>query len=457
MINTKLNFIIKYSKSKVLLTLFLSTVSILFSQEKDSNFYLDSNYKFAKIKFELVNNLIIVPVLVNDTELEFILDSGVATNVIFNLRSTDTLSVAGMRKIALRGLGSDGPIEALYSTSNSFRIGTISGENQEVFIISDRTYDVSSKLGTNVHGVLGYDFFKNLIVEIDYIKQYLKIYRPDEYPRRRLKRHKTFPLVFFKEKPYIDGLVKVKNDDLEMPVHLLVDTGGGDNLWVFQDENLEIPEKNFGLIMGEGLSGTIYGKKARIKGFSLGEYNFKDLNISFPDQESIGFAKDYKQRNGSIGGGVLSRFHVVIDYPNEQLFLKKNSNFRKPFTYNLTGMEIVHDGQIVVEQVKADFGLYDGGKYSKSSSRTVLSFDDFITYAFKPKYKVYQVYENSLAYKAGIRSGDQLVRVNGDDAYEFSLEQLNGIFSKDNHYVKLVMKRSNNHFEVKMKLTDELK
>ena len=60
-----------------------------FSQGK---FILKNKASSSKIKFELINNLIVFPVEVNGVKLSFLLDTGVSKPIIFNsLEGIDTL------------------------------------------------------------------------------------------------------------------------------------------------------------------------------------------------------------------------------------------------------------------------------------------------------------------------------------------------------------------------------
>ena len=54
---------------------------------------LPKGEKRQNIKFQLINNLIVIPVEINGTELTFILDSGVSKPILFNLSKSDSISI----------------------------------------------------------------------------------------------------------------------------------------------------------------------------------------------------------------------------------------------------------------------------------------------------------------------------------------------------------------------------
>ncbi len=49
--------------------------------------------KQDKIKFELINNLIVLPIEINGVELSFLLDTGVSKPILFNITNTDSLQM----------------------------------------------------------------------------------------------------------------------------------------------------------------------------------------------------------------------------------------------------------------------------------------------------------------------------------------------------------------------------
>ena len=74
-------------------------------------FHISNKKKFEKIKFELVNNLMVVPVELNGAKLSFILDTGVSSPILFNLNNQDSIQINKVSEITLRGLGDGEPIE----------------------------------------------------------------------------------------------------------------------------------------------------------------------------------------------------------------------------------------------------------------------------------------------------------------------------------------------------------
>src|SRR5690606_41472749 len=58
---------------------------------------------------------------------------------------------------------------------------------------------------------------------------------------------------------------------------LLVDSGSGDALWLFEnEEGINLPEENFHDFLGYGISGSIYGSRSRIGEINFGKYQLPD-------------------------------------------------------------------------------------------------------------------------------------------------------------------------------------
>ncbi|MDT0558305.1 aspartyl protease family protein [Ichthyenterobacterium sp. W332] len=417
------------------------------------------NGKSDKIRFKLAGNLIILPVEINGVELSFILDSGVSKPILFNFMNTDSLQIKDVEKIYLRGLGSGGMIEALKSKSNLVKLGNAVGVNQDIYVIFDSDINFTPRLGVQVHGIIGYDIFKDHVVEINYNSKYLRLYDPDHYTYKDCKKKcRSFALSFDNRKPFIDAQVTI--DDEAIPVKLLLDTGSSDALWLFEDHELNIKPLNgifFKDFLGKGLSGNVYGKRSKVNAFRLSNFILEDVNVAFPDSVSISYARKFKARNGSIGGELLKRFNIIFDYPNQKIVLKRNSNFNKPFYYNKSGIVLEQVGyRMVREQVnKVSYDSY-GRKNDESTSVKV---SDFYRYVLKPAFTIVDLREDSPAAESGLLINDIIISVNGKPTQNMSLEEANGFFTdRTGKQVRVTVEREEKErLSFKFKLEDVFK
>ena len=171
-------------------------------------------------------------------------------------------------------------------------------------------------------------------------------------------------------------------------------------------EAIKVPEPNVDSNLGRGLGGTIEGQIARIGSFELGSFSLTKPIATFPYPDTFFDLDSANYRNGTIGGGIVSRFNIIFDFSREFIYIKKNSEFRKPFNYNLSGLVI------------------------KATGNRLQNFE------------VVEVRENSAGAKAGVKVGDQIIEINNHTADEMTLDSVIGFFnSRVNRRVNLTITR----------------
>ncbi|TXE07132.1 PDZ domain-containing protein [Seonamhaeicola algicola] len=411
-----------------------------------SKFVIQNKKQSDKIDFKLIHNLMVVPVQVNGVALSFILDTGVSKPIIFNfLNGADTLKVKNTETLFLRGLGDGEPVEALKSSNNIFKIGEAININQHLYAIFGLDINFAPRLGIPIHGIIGLDLFKDFIVEINYRAKYIRLHEPNVYKYKTCKKCERFNLEFYNDKPYINAHVNIQNK--KIPVKLLIDSGGSDSLWLFEDDAIGIQSGNafFRDFLGHGLSGSVYGKRTKVDTFYLKNFKLKHANVAYPDATSIAFAKRVKERNGSIAGNILKRFNVIVDYKNSLLTLKKNANFKDEFRYNNSGIELAHSGvRFVKEYDNTTFKPNENRGLSKASDGVNVVLDRTYRMALKPAYAIVELRENSPAKKAGLQKGDVILTINGKTTHQLKLQQIMHMFYGNiGKLIKLKVERGN--------------
>lgn len=407
-------------------------------------FKLEKGEKFQKVKFQLINNLMVIPVEVNGTKLSFLLDSGVSTPILFNLSDQDSVQINNVTEIAIKGLGEGTPMKGLKSIGNSFSIDNIVNRNQSLYVVLDKDLNFSPSLGIPVHGIIGYDLFKDFVVEVNYASEVIKFHNPDTYKSKPRKNQEVIPLIIENKKAYIDGKVFMGRE-LEVPVRLLVDTGSSDAIWLFEDKEkgLDIPEKHYDDYLGKGLSGNIFGKRTMVEGFTLGSHTLKGPKTAFPDMESFNSIKNLGERNGSVGGEILKRFNIVFNYSKNEIVIKRNGNFNEPFRYNLSGIELMHDGmRYIAEKLTDSRGIVKNDE--KSFGNVQLLMEGSTRLSLVPEIVVSSIRAGSPAHEAGLLEGDLILTVNGKSVHEYKLQEvLQMLNEREGKRVKLVIERYN--------------
>lgn len=436
------------------LFLFLATAVPVKGQE---DFVMDQTLQKITIPFKFINNLIFIPIKVNGVELNFLLDSGVEETILFSLEDKKEVSFFNVEKILLRGLGSETAIEALKSRNNTLEINGFKSTNHLLYVVLDQSFNLSSHIGIPVNGIIGYKIFKNNLVEINYEKKRVSVYSEEAKIKKRIeKRFQRVPITIERSKPYILGNVTI--NAVEIPTKLLIDIGNSDAIWLFENKerSINVPSKNFEDYLGKGFSGDVEGRRAQVEKFSFSKFEFNRPIVAFPDSSSIQNVKMVKDRAGSVGSEILKRFDIFFDYPNEQLYLRKNRNFNTAFSYNKSGVELQHNGlQWVQETVSLETVPYKGTTIVEDGSVNLSNFK--YKFVLKPIYVVAHVRKNSLAAISGLQKGDVIIRINKKPGYEFTLEKINALLkSEEEDWISFEIERDSQIMTFKFQLLNVL-
>lgn len=405
----------------LLLVLLFLTAIPAFSQAL--GFSLADGKRKVQIPVEIYNNLIVVPVVLNGAlPLKFILDTGVRTAILTQKTFTDILNLSYSRKYTISGPGGEQIIDAYITNNVSLELPGVMGRGHALLVLGEDYLELRNYLGTDVHGILGYELFSRFIIEIDYEKKMITLSVPKRFRKKR--RFQSIPIKIEDTKPYITTSV-VLADGTQLTAKLLVDSGASHGLMLepTSDPRIVVPDSTISSVIGRGLGGEITGKIGRIQSLKLGTYEIKNVIANFPDPNSYfdSLKLGATERNGAIGGEVLSRFTVIFNFPKEEMYLKKNSAFKKKFHYNLSGLT-----------VKA-----------KGSRLNV--------------FEVTEVRDQSVADNAGVLPGDLILNINGLNTTSLDLNTLNGFFNfRPGKKITLMVDRKGQQHKIQFKLADQI-
>ncbi|MFM7857392.1 MAG: aspartyl protease family protein [Flammeovirgaceae bacterium] len=368
-----------------------------FGQEQMLGFTLPPEKDRVEIPIEIHNNLAVVPVILNNTlPLKFIVDTGVRTAILTEKTYSDILNLSYTRKYTISGAGGQKLVDAYLTNNVTLDMPGVHGQGHSMLVLDKDYLELKNSMGTEVHGILGYELFSRFAVTVNYEAKTLIIERPDKF--KPGKKFQMIPITVEDTKPFIKLPLQM-TDTAKLMAKLLVDSGASHSIFleIDSDSLIQVPKKNIDATLGRGLGGIIIGKIARIKALSFGKYQLENLIANFPIDyipKDTTQENNKKYRNGSIGGDLLSRFTIVFDLPHERIYFKKNSSFNKKFYYNLSGLTI---------RAKGSF-LHD--------------------------FEISEVRKNTAAEKCGLKEGDYLLVVNGIDLSELELSNVNNMFSK---------------------------
>jgi hypothetical protein len=441
--------------------IFLLGLSISHSGLCQGIFHLKTD-KPLSMKFEVVNNVVLVPVKINGISFSFLLDTGVKETILF-AHADDSLYLHNQNKMRFHGIGIEEGIDGILSTGNLVDVGDIAVDSLHwIYVVQAAALDISSDIGAAINGILGSKFFKSFAVKFDYPKRRLTLYPPGYDYGDVIKKYKAAPLALENDRPYIQA--DMRSGDLWISGKMLVDLGNTDPLMLFPFllPGFSVKSPFVEEYIGRGFNGAIHGKRNRIRSVMLQDFTLNYPIVAYPDSNAVFMSKLAKGRIGSIGSQLLQRFHLLIDYHRETLYLKKNRNFAKPFLLNMAGIDIKHDGMVWSKEAVTALPKQDkndpllGGT---DRGVTINLSNHGLQYSFvlRPVYRVVGVRQNSPAEKAGVAVGDELLRINGTAAGKLSLSKImSKLQSHPGDILRLTLQRGDNVYQTRFQLVDPI-
>lgn len=380
----------------------------------------------SKVQFpiEIYNNLVVVPVILNhQLPLKFILDTGVRTSILTEKAYSDILNLPYSRQLIISGPGEERLVVAYVTNNVSLDMPGVQGRGHAMLVLEEDYLELRNYLGTDVHGILGYELFSRFIIQVDYERKLLTLMLPHRFKEKR--KYKWMPALIQDTKPYVTANLQL-NDTTSVSAKLLVDSGASHGLLLEANSNskITVPQKNLTSIIGRGLGGVITGKIGKIKSIKLSGFEIEDVITNFPDPETyMDTLKTSRlvSRNGSLGGEILSRFTVIYNFPGEKIYLKKNGAYKKKFYFSLSGLTV------------------------RAKGSRLKSFE------------VTNVRVGSVAAQADVRVGDRIISVNGIVATDLNLNVVNAFLnSKPGRRIVLQLERGTEKLKKEFRLEDPL-
>ncbi|GAB1403430.1 MAG: PDZ domain-containing protein [Lentimicrobiaceae bacterium] len=388
----------------------------VFASAQLQYFKLLPDRKNETVQFSNYDNLIVTEFVINDTlPVRLMLDSGVEGVIITDKAVSLRLKDIWLRDFKISAPGSSRELDASITKRVKLGFEPLQPIFTNMVLLKDDYFSLDQYMGTRVHGLIGMENFKDLMVTISYDRNTLRFERPEAFKIKN--KTQIIPVVITRGKPYIPVRIALDNVHIK-DLWLLIDSGANHPL-LLENDSLDgfVPGESLNAVIGKGLAGVIPGSFARVGWLMLGNFRLDDIVTSFTDEYMPGNFFNRQKRHGTLGAGALARFVVTFDYTNSRILLRKGQKFKQPFEYNMSGLNFRSFG--------AGFNIFE----------------------------VSEVISGSPGDEAGIKPGDILMSV--DEKYTFMLNmgELNNLLSdRPGKTVKLGITRNGKRMNFKIKL-----
>ncbi|MCG5062158.1 MAG: aspartyl protease family protein [Limnoraphis sp. WC205] len=366
-----------------------------------------------QIPFDYYGDHIYLPISVNGSQPRwFILDSG-SPDTFISQDYAQSLRLQPKGSIEIAGIGPK-RLKATFAEGVTFDLAGVKWTDTQVVVAPQEFFSPLARyFGQGFSGVIGYEFLKQFVVEIDYENRIIYLHDPKNYQYSGLG--ERIPLLV-RRKPYLKATLTLA-PNVSINSKLLIDLGSGSSLDLrgkFLDKNPEIasPEntlERFTL----GVGGEQKINVGRVENLQLGKHIIRHPITAF----TLGKGKKRTVLSGRIGNEILKRFTVILDYTNKQIILEPNSLFFQPSEYDMSGLWLGAEGK---------------------------NYEIF---------RIDKVLKNSPASQAGFQVGDIITHVDGKPVAELTLEQVRQLLMNQDSQIRLLtIQRGDERLKLEIKL-----
>jgi hypothetical protein len=276
------------------------------------------------IPFDLLGNHIYVQVKLNGKgPFRMLCDTG-GVNIVTPELATQ-LGLKSEGTVQGRGVGEASEDMGAVKV-DSLSVGDATIQNQ-VFMVFPLVSDVPTD------GLVGYEIFKRFVVTVDYEHSRLTLTLPAAF--NYAGNGTLVPFRFNERVPQVDGEID------GVPGTFDIDTGSRASIGLlgpFVEKN-NLRAKYAPKVEGVtswGVGGPVRSQVTRAKVLKLGAVTVSNPVVALTRQQKGVFTDPHVA--GNVGAGVLKRFNIVFDYPQQRLILEPNANDAKPDVFDRSGL-----------------------------------------------------------------------------------------------------------------------
>jgi len=274
----------------------------------------------VEVPFEFEHNQIILQVkIAGKGPFNMLLDTDTDPSAIDSATARELGLTVGAKGTTASGGGTE--TNTVYPARlPSVEIGAVSARD-----VAAATIDLaklSERIGKPIHGVLGYSFLKDRIVQIDYANQKLRFFTESPYPRIQFGPN-TVNIIAFPFR-YEDGDVMIESVFVNNEkMRATLDTGSSGTFSLTPDAVAQLGLEEQGRDNEDesvGYNGGFKSKIGTLKSVRMGKLSIDSAQAIF---WLPGTGHDHKKFEVNIGNGFFKDFMMTFDFKNKMVVFER--------------------------------------------------------------------------------------------------------------------------------------
>ena len=364
----------------------------------------------VSIPFDMVTRHIMVKVKVDKSRpLSFVFDTGAGRGMI-DIDRAKELGLNLVGRIRVGGAGSQTHTGAMVQNSRWALVGYESFSQPLSLAIP--LGHIAARFGHDLDGIIGSEFIKQFVVEVDYEKRLLKLHDKSKFNYNGPG--ETIPIQLTREgHPLLEAEITPIGGK-PARAQFVLDLGSGGALalhspFVNEHRLLEGHGKTIRAIGVGGAGGQSFGRFGRVAELKIGNFRIANPISLFSQDKAGAFANE--SLAGNIGQRIAGKFKLFLDYDNRRIIFEPARSFGEPFDRATPGIALRAEGS------------------------------NFTTF------RITDVLENSPGSEAGLQIDDLLMKVDDTPNTDLTITKLQELFEQSKPY-KLAIRRGGQTLQV---------
>ena len=269
------------------------------------------------LPFHLHDNLVSVQATINGKTVSAVMDSGSGAMIVSKSLATELGLQLGHSPLQASGGGTGN--QSLFPVKlKSVEFGSLALHDVPGYAID--LGSISSSSGLEVDALLGYPFFENHVVRVNYAESTVSIYPENDPPG--CPNPISFELIH--NVPVVTATVKSQATSAPETVHLVIDLGSRNHnylgtAFLQSDAGKALYTNGHQQAVGEGTGGRAMGVVSEFAELSVGTQHFHNVKFALTEQVK---AFNLEQVDGSLGVPLWAGGIITFNYPKQQICIQ---------------------------------------------------------------------------------------------------------------------------------------